>query len=276
MASVERLYAAEVRNKFGGFHGNWFPDTRVELGDLGAMNSGLFRTGLFCTLGSLRKLGVSVGESRVGEWQTFEYSSSSSVKVNFKVKGKANPDLPAIPLEEAGIGFEFGSAGAFAIIAQQGRTLNLVDINAIGQQLKPLFALGKVDSRSVVVTGLFETKNTQLLISQDGKSKIQMIVKGVSLPRLELLGKADVSFTVVSEHKRIVKILNPATITPFIRLHWFAPTTGKPRICKTLMMEPQLSQTLDCKFSELTDIDSYEQVAGQWDDVKSVGRKANR
>lgn len=222
MASAGQQYCRElVRNL--RYNAAWPPGIRVVLGDIGVIDDDVFMP-----LTSLGQFGTRLELSPAGNDMAFDYASAGSVEVGFKLAGAANPLLPNIPVDQAGLGISFTRENAMVFRAEGGVQQRFADETRLKAEIRSLMRAGLWDRDWHVVTDVVNARATAALVSRASEASVEVSVSAdVSVGGLELL-TADAGARIVASRSMQIAIIATNGLTPLFRAkrvkkRWFSP-----------------------------------------------------
>jgi len=213
--SARRNYGRFIKRYYDKFSTPiWPPDMPVV--ELGAY--GVKVEGTFFPLGNISDLGITVAVTEDSSPSTFSLITSDSIKVQAKVSGATNVNMPSVPQISAGLSFDFEKEGGFVFSSEETYSPRLSNLPEIESQVRALREVGSWDTSWHIVVSHVFTPSAQLLIALKRASKVEGSLEGTLTPSISELGKAAVNFS-VSENTNNVLVRKLQNVSPIVQLY---------------------------------------------------------
>lgn len=203
MATPVRLYQEEMHNNVG-FFATWLPGNALDLGDIGILEGGRFRT-----VGSLRELGVGTFDTREGTPQNMSYSAAADKKVG--VTAGVSTPVDAVKGE---LSIRFTKQGGYVFEAARIRNIEIADRMALGDRMMELEAQSKWKKEWLVVDAVYKAGSATIIVSEDDSSEI-VLKASTTLPIGSLpLADPSLGLSVSSYTGKITHVVVQSDLTP--------------------------------------------------------------
>jgi hypothetical protein len=208
MLGMHRQYVREVHSELG-LWASWPPQAAVNVGDVGALQDGVFRR--HDTLAERR---IAFRTRRGLRGVDFEHRSNGGVEISSAVAARPLPD--ELPVSVA-VKIRFTRRGAMYLAAADCTIEEMVDQDLIGQEIVQRFSGGFWKSGDLVVTEVMRCSSFTLLVSSGGDSGVELSVEGGAfLP-------VGVGVKEISSKNITTKIVSERGLTPFFRCRRLRP-----------------------------------------------------
>lgn len=159
VAKVHRQYTKSLFRALN-WRGTWPVSERLELGDVGTLEDGIFRQET--TLADLR---VSFSKNWGTARTSFYYESSSGVSVHTKLAGETSRFFSYVGHARAGVSFLFSRAGAVVFWAPSCRVGAIANPASLRPKLKRLRESGDWDRDWVFISRVIKAPRATILVS---------------------------------------------------------------------------------------------------------------
>jgi hypothetical protein len=214
-ATAAKFYAKQTYNQLNRiYRPTWMPNERIEIGDIGLLQRGVFRR-----LASFEdQIGERIDVLPDPDPSPFELTFSKATKLVFKAAGETKADLPNIPAAKAGFGVEFSRKGAFVVRAEESFEPSVRNIIHLQERVVQLFAAGEWDKNWVVVVKMVSCPAAAILISKSKSTKLEFSVSGDVPAAGVVLGSASSSFQLEASTNAGINLVDARNVTPFVQL----------------------------------------------------------
>jgi hypothetical protein len=161
-----KRYLVEIESNLR-YSANWLPSDPLNLGDVGYIEDGRFKR-----ITSLTKMGISYEQILGKPLSQIRYSSSEGVVVQGKAAGKSPITGSALTKQEAGIEIFFKKGASVFFEAQGGIREMMGELNVLGSEILKLFHAAKWEKDFVVITEIYRTNNTTIIIGTGEEAKV--------------------------------------------------------------------------------------------------------
>lgn len=220
MPSPVKLYQKEMHNNVG-FFATWLPSSVVQIGDLGVLEAGRFRT-----IGSLVELGVPVGNVREGTSENMSYSAWAEKKTSSSAGAGA-----VVPLTKAELAIQFSQQGGYVFEAAAIRNVEIADRLRITKAILDLYEKGRWQKEWLLVDAVYKADAATIIVSEDSSSGITLNASS-DIPLGSLpLANPQVALSVSSVTGKVVHVVAQSGLSPLYScLKVQAPFFGKPSL----------------------------------------------
>jgi hypothetical protein len=196
-----------------GYLATWFPGTDLKLGLIGVMDGKTF-----VPKSSIRSLGVSFRNTRDDSVdKLLQFKSSKSIDVQGKAKGTVSNIAPSIPEAKAGLAVAFGNETGVVFSAQGVKATRIDDVLSLERAIWDLWDRYLWDESWVIITELLSTQRCTILISEGGRSKVELEAKGAAGAGGLDIADLSAGFKLVSSRGMHTQIVGEAGLTPLFR-----------------------------------------------------------
>lgn len=220
MATIEERYCKGVRQQSGFYFAAWLPNTVLHLGTVGVLHDGY----LFDPKSSLSALGYDFDPENEGHVvpdpspSPFKLNSGRTFKQTFKASGEVSDVMPHIPQARAGVGLEFGAAGAFVIEAQATYEPRIKDIFALEQWILGKYREGVWKRDWAVITSLVMAPHASIVVSESRSSGVELMASADATVGTVELGQAGVDFQRAHTRGTVADMSNARDVAPLFKL----------------------------------------------------------
>lgn len=199
-------YLRGTRTKLGYF-GAWIPSDSIAAGDVGVVSGDYFKK-----IGTLKDHGVAF-QTRVGDGpESLEHVSKTGLNVSAKVAGTPL-EGSAIPLQKAGLCFNFSGKEAFVFRANGCKVTAIDNLLSVGESVLEQFQIGYWKKEWHVVDEVVSTESATIIVSHGDSSKLELAADG----ELKAVGDITANVTVAHESGELTKVL-ASRATPLFHL----------------------------------------------------------
>lgn len=213
MANPHKFYLKHMHKKTG-FRGSWDPGKLMELGYVGKHD----KYGVFTVYTSLADEGITGKPSPEPQGSEEDYTSSDSVSINIKAAGSAPVAGSVLTNVDAGFTIDLKSERAVVFQTSGHRTLHLVNMKEIEQQVVKKYKDGIWEKDWLIVTHLVKTDSMTVIISNSGQSQVELKASGGAGAANLKLTDASLGLTVARQSGSMLKYIAKQGGTPLYRV----------------------------------------------------------
>ena len=220
MASPVKLYQKEMHNNVG-FFATWLPSSVLQIGDLGVLEAGRFRT-----VGSLAELGIPIGPLREGAADSMSYSAWADKKTATSAGAGT-----AVPLAKAELAIQFSQQGGYVFEAAAIRNIEIAERLRISNAILDLYKKDRWQKEWLLVDAVYKADSATIIVSEDSASGIVLNASS-SIPLGSLpLANPQAGLSVSSVTGKIVHLIAQSGLSPLYScLRVQDPFFGKPSV----------------------------------------------
>ncbi len=221
MGSPVRLYQKEMHDNLG-FFAAWLPGDPLEVGDVGVLDGGRFRT-----MTSLHELGIAVQLIDGQAMHNLQYTSTEGTKI------ATTAGAAAAPVLKAEIAVEFSRQGAFVFHASSLKPRSLDNRAMVADSIVSAFQSGKWKKEWLLIESLHTAERATIIVSEDQSAGLVLTATAETpIPGVSL-ADPKVGLTVASTRGKIVHIIGGVGMHPLyscLRLKdsWFGGPSVQP------------------------------------------------
>lgn len=213
--SIGTHYCKRVKKDTRLYFAQWFPTATIDLGQVGKLVDGA----IFVPKTTLEGEGISFQVTEDTSPAQLDLSSSSDVKVTFKVGGQVSTTAPSIPQASAGVVVEFGRKAAYVIKAGQVFEPRITNVAALEAEILARVRAGRWDPDWVVISQIVRAPRADILVSESSSSRVEITARGdANIGQVVQLGNVDAAFQITSESGKVANFLNSENVTPLFQL----------------------------------------------------------
>lgn len=211
--SVYKLYARDVYESLR-YRPTWLPGSPIDLGTVGVIEEGIFRP-----ITALQKLDIPFDVIVDSDVDAIDFASKNGVSISFKAAGEASKKFEAIAKADAGVLIEFSREGAVVLQLRDVLLNRIADQRALSNALLRSIAVGDQSKQWqrdwIVVTEVARAGRATIVISNSGKSKLELKASGSTAPAS--LVDASTALSVATESEISTKVIAESGLTPLYR-----------------------------------------------------------
>jgi len=203
-----------------GYFATWLPADAIQVGDIG-----VFETGRFRKLASLREFGIDSTTQRAGKPQTLSYSSTEATTV------ASSGSASAIGVARAEIAIKFSRQGAFTFQAMGVQNISLTSRSAAAASIINAFERRDWKSNWLVVDSVYTADSATIIVSEDQSADITL--SGSSDLPITPMSLADpkIGLTVSAIRGKLVYVVAAGGLRPLYScLRLRDPLFGRPSV----------------------------------------------
>jgi hypothetical protein len=211
MADIRRQYMQAMRRLWGsGYWITWQPNTRLQLGDVGALiNNQLI------IVDNLAARGIKFSTVVANVRDELVYDSNGHASVSMKLAGQIDPVFAALTLAEAGAKVSFGTDASVFVALVGVRETRMASVPDLTAEIVAQYWKGWWQPEYVVITHLVQARAGTILVAAEQGSSVEFRARsGVGVDQLRL---ADLATSVQVAHSRGLgyQLVCHDTLTPF-------------------------------------------------------------
>ena len=209
-----KQYLKEMKSKFG-YHATWEPGKRLKVGDIGVLDSGIFRL-----MSSLGDENIPV-EIRVDEDEgTLEYTSEGGATISAKAAGEVpSGAVSGLGQADAGFSINFNKENAIVVKVKGYRTHQIANLGAVERAVVDRFRQRDWRKNWVIINELVEAKSGTILISSTKDAKIELKANAnIEKASGSNIADASLGLSVVKNKNISTKVVAEHGITPLFRV----------------------------------------------------------
>lgn len=213
--SIGTTYCKRVKRDTRVYFAQWFPTATIDLGQIGKLVDGA----IFVPKTTLEEEGIPFEITDDTTAAQLDISSSSEVKVTFKVGGQVSTTAPSIPQASAGVVVEFGRKAAYVIKAGQVFEPRITNVASLEAEILERVRAGRWDPDWVVISQIVKAPKADILVSESSSSRVEITAKGdAKVGEVVQLGNVDAAFQITSQSGKVANFLNSENVTPLFQL----------------------------------------------------------
>lgn len=210
---IATVYTRGVRKKFNNYFATWFPNSKIELGDIG-----ILRGAHFDRITSLKHLDVEFTVRKGSGYSPIEYASESGIQLINKLEVDAKDSQANLASSNSGLEISFSKKGAFVFQAENSRIISIDNIDKLGSDIITAYQKKKWEFNWMIVTSLVYTPVASIIISKSSNSNLVVTSKNKLGAGVSDLGKANLEFGVQSQKGDVLHFIGAKNLTPFFQL----------------------------------------------------------
>lgn len=211
--SVYKLYAKDVYESLR-YRPTWLPGSPIELGTVGVIEEGIFRPII-----DLKRIDIPFEVEVDSDLDAIDFASKNGVSIFFKAAGEANGKFQAIAKADAGVLIEFSRECAVVLQLRDVSLNRIADQRALSHALLRSIAVGDESKQWqrdwVVITEVARAGRATIVISNSGKSRLELKASGSTAPAT--LVDASAALSVATESEISTKVIAESGLTPLYR-----------------------------------------------------------
>jgi hypothetical protein len=213
--SIGTLYCRRVKKDSRLYYAQWFPTATIDLGQIGKLVDGA----IFVPKTTLQQQGIPFEIAQDPSSAQLNISSSSEVKVTFKLGGEVSTTAPSIPKASAGVVVEFGRKAAYIIKSEEVYEPRIANVAALEAEILARVKARTWDPDWVVISQIVQAPKADILVSESSSSRVEITAKGsANVGEVVQLGSINASFDITSQSGKVANFLNSKQVTPLFQL----------------------------------------------------------
>jgi hypothetical protein len=198
------FYVKNIVKKFGYF-ASWFPNSPIQLGDVGVMEGPYFKQ-----LTSLKELQLSFVPRTSKKSANFSYSWEA----DFAIDSNASVNIANVGITSS-LNVKFNNAGAFVFETTDCTITEIENKISLGLEIKKMFIANTWEVDWVVIDSIVAAGSSTIIISNSNNSEIQLSASG-ELSKINLTD-ANLGLKIKNQTGEITKFLADKGLVPMFK-----------------------------------------------------------
>jgi hypothetical protein len=208
--SVAKQYTKELKQQTN-YSATWLPMVPVQLGDIGRLENYQWTRE-----SSLQAKNIAF-DGDEGPAADISYASRGSVRATGGASVATSGATSAVGAVNAKLHLEFKREGALVFEITGARSLRIVDVQAVGNQILDLYQNDQWEYDLVVITEVVSAGSATVLVASSGGASIDLGAEGNAVPSLGNLAKLGASLQYSNEQSIGVRVIGSTSLTPLFR-----------------------------------------------------------
>lgn len=198
------FYAKNIFEKFG-YIANWFPNSKINLGDIGVMDGYNFKQ-----ISSLdeSKLNFTIRDSEKSV--DFSYSFQAELTSEFNAKVEVLNSI-----EAGGLKINFTNSGSFVFEATNCVVTQIENKLTLGEEIKKLYKNNNWQLEWVIIDTIITSGSSTILISNSNNSELELSASA-NIPKISLTD-AGIGLKIKSQKGELTKFIAAQGLSPLFK-----------------------------------------------------------